>query len=85
MLDIECAEGSQLPYSGYIEVNINTPAMTVFGGIVILLSSAFLTKASRFLFFLGSFSCSAMHLKVRYQGVVRSAFCRYYHDYTNST
>jgi hypothetical protein len=23
------------------------------------------------------FSCSVMHLKVRYQGVVRSAFCRY--------
>jgi hypothetical protein len=36
--------------------------MTVFGGIVILLSSAFLTKANRFLFFLSSFSCSAMHL-----------------------
>jgi hypothetical protein len=45
--------------------------MTVFGGIVILLGSAFLTKASRFLFFLSSFSCSVMHLKVRYQGVVR--------------
>ena len=28
MLDIECAGGSQLPYSGYIEVNINTPGST---------------------------------------------------------
>ena len=28
MLDIECAEGSQLPYSEYIEVNINTPGST---------------------------------------------------------
>jgi hypothetical protein len=28
ILDIECAEGSQLPYSGYIEVNINTPGST---------------------------------------------------------
>jgi len=27
-LDIECAGGSQLPYSGYIEVNINTPGST---------------------------------------------------------
>jgi hypothetical protein len=28
ILDIECAGGSQLPYSGYIEVNINTPGST---------------------------------------------------------
>ena len=27
-MDIECAGGSQLPYSGYIEVNINTPGRT---------------------------------------------------------
>ena len=28
ILDIECAGGSQLPYSGYIELNINRPGST---------------------------------------------------------
>jgi hypothetical protein len=28
-MDIECAEGSQPPYSGYIEVNINTPGIPI--------------------------------------------------------
>jgi hypothetical protein len=52
--------------------------MTVSGGIVILLSSAFLTKASLFVFFLSYFSCSAMHLKVRYQGVLDLHFVDIY-------
>jgi hypothetical protein len=37
ILDIECAGGSQLPYSGYIEVNINTPGSTnIFNTYIVL-------------------------------------------------